>query len=95
MTCSGTLHVDSKDFKSEGSFRREPDSPAVFHITFSKPFPQPPSILLSLTGFSGGGEAFRFRFEPINITEAGFDIQLSARRSWIDSLDISWLAMEG
>lgn len=95
MICSGTLHIDSKDFKSGGFSWRTPDPPTIFHVGFPKPFSQPPSVLLSLTGFSGGGEAFRFRFEPIQITETGFDIQLYARQSWIDSLDISWLAIEG
>jgi H-type lectin domain len=95
MTCTGSLRID---FKSEGlaglSTKRVGDSPVVLSVTFPRQFSNRPCVQLGVSGFDGGGDAFHFRFEPANITQTGFDILLFARRNWMDSLEISWLATD-
>ncbi|HEY0265068.1 MAG TPA: H-type lectin domain-containing protein [Granulicella sp.] len=97
MTCTGSLRIEfkAKDFASLlAQAKRAGDSPVVLPVTFPRQFSSLPCVLLGVSGFDGGGEAFRFRFEPANVTETGFDLLLFARRSWIDSIDISWLATD-
>lgn len=95
MTFTGSLQIDLSSREFDYLRRTRSDNPPVsLPVSFPRPFPAPPVVMLGLVGFYGGGDPFRFRMEASQISEAGFEIRLYTNRNWIDTLEISWLATD-
>ena len=100
MTLTGTLLLDfnsvafRKQIAPHTSLLKDRFPRVALPVKFPRAFTTPPTLLLGISGMKAGGDAFEFTLEPANITETGFLIQISGRRSWIDTLHISWLATD-
>jgi hypothetical protein len=93
MTIIGSFQIDLNSKEFDHLRRSRSDNPPVsLPVTFPRPFSTQPVVMLGLTGFQGGGEHFKFRMEPSQITETGFKVQIYTNRNWIDALEISYLA---
>jgi H-type lectin domain len=67
-------------------------------INFSRPFENPPKVLIAISGFdiSDAGESFRASLDvqAARITAEGFTVQLNAyEASRVRSLTVDWLAI--
>ena len=95
MTQTGTFELD---FLSEALAKFLPfrkDSPPIYiPIRFVEAFDFVPKVVLGISGFHGGGDAFHFKLQPVRITESSFEVMLIANRNWIDSIQVSWLATD-
>jgi hypothetical protein len=93
MILTGSLVVTGDDLAAASKARKRQE-PILLPVVFPTSFAAPPAIMLGLTAFTGGGEPFEFAFHAENVTASGFDLALTARRSWIDTFTVGWTAIE-
>ncbi len=95
MTQTGDLELD---FSSPALAKFLPifkdSAPITIPVIFADAFSSAPKVMLGISGFRGGGESFKFKLTPSNITATSFKIIMTANRNWIDSIHVSWLATD-
>ncbi len=101
MTQTGSVRIDFKadDFKkiTHTNWNDFGDTqPARYNVHFAKPFSAPSTVLLSITGMDAVGEqSFHFSLVPIEISPAGFRVEVNVDRSnGINGMTVTWLAAD-
>jgi hypothetical protein len=89
---SGSIRVGTEELRAASKARKAGEAIRI-PVAFAVPFATAPAVLLGLTAFTGGGEAFEFAFEADAVTAVGFELVYRGRSSWIDALTISWTAI--
>lgn len=68
---------------------------ANYAVTFDKPFPHPPAVLVGVSGFTNGTKGIEFAAEPANITTSGFDLRITvSAANGLVKVTYNWLATD-